>query len=61
MSDEYECKESPTGEHLHGTYYCPLSGIVEFIYTEKKDKHKGKQDYCKFNFCPFCGEGLTDR
>jgi len=63
MSDEYECNQSPTGEHLHGTYtfYCCISGGIEFIYTRQKDKYKGKSEYKNFNFCPFCGEDLTDK
>jgi hypothetical protein len=61
MSDNYECDQSPTGEHLHGTYYCSLSGTTEFVYSDEKDKYKGKQNFCAFNFCPFCGEGLTDK
>jgi hypothetical protein len=61
MSDEYECNQSPTGEHMHGTYDCSLSGTSEFVYSEEVDTYKGKPYFTAFNFCPFCGEGLTDK
>ena len=58
MRDNYECDKSPCGEHLQGTYYEGISGQIEFIYTGTKDKYKGRDSFCKFIYCPFCGESL---
>lgn len=58
VSEKYECEKSPCGEHLQGTYYEGISGQIEFIYTGNKDKHIGRDSFCKFDYCPFCGENL---
>ena len=59
MSEEYECEKSPCGEHMQGTYYEALCGQIEFIYTGNKDKYEGRDNFCKFYYCPFCGTDIT--
>jgi hypothetical protein len=60
VSEKYEreCKESPVGQHLQGTYY-GISGQVGFIYTRTKDRYKRREGFCQFPYCPFCGTALT--
>jgi len=60
MTENYECDKSPCGEHLQGTHYDVMTGQIEFIYTVNKDKYKARENFCKFDYCPFCGTDISE-